>query len=460
MNKQSRILIVEDLFVEANHLQTILEAAGYSVCSIAHSVPQALTIIDEEKPDFVLLDIFLKGPQSGIDLARILRTLNLPFVYLSANTNKTVLDEAKTTQPYGFLVKPFREKDVLISLDIAHYLHAHSLEAQLRQETQPAPDTTVPVTGMVGESPGFRHVLHLAQTVAASDTSVLLMGESGTGKEKFATYIHEQSNRHDKPMIRVNCSSLPFHLIESELFGHERGAFTGATEKRTGKFELADGGTIFLDEIADIPFELQSKLLRVLQEKEIDPIGRRASVRVNVRVIASTNRNLEKEIADGRFRIDLYYRLNVFPIRIPPLRERREDILPLTNHFIRYYARRNNKKVPQLSDAAREAIIHTEWPGNVRELEHRIERCILLTQGNVISMTEIQLDAYETIDEKDAGTIKTLEENERNHIMAALARCHGKVSGEGGAAQLLGINVSTLNARIRKLGIEKRKHDL
>lgn len=472
MSQHAKILIVEDHFVEANHLQGILEGAGYSVCSIAHSVAQALDIIDDEKPDFVLIDIFLKGTLTGIDLARILRERNLPFVYLSANANKTILDEAKATQPYGFLVKPFREKDVLVSLEIAHYLHEHSLEARLRRQelyssTGISTDTihdkeaieTGKATDLVGQSGAFKHALHLAQAVAPADTSVLILGESGTGKEKLANFIHERSNRRHKPMIRINCGTLPFHLIESELFGHERGAFTGATEKRTGKFEQAEGGTIFLDEVADIPFELQSKLLRVLQEKEIDPIGRRTPLKVNVRIIASTNRNLEKEVADGRFRIDLYYRLNVFPIRIPPLRERPEDILPLASHFIQYYARRAGKKAPQLSEPARQAIVNAAWPGNIRELENRIERSILLAQKDIITPADIHTAPYEPgPGSTNNGALKTLEENERHHIVTALARCNGKVSGQNGAARLLGLNVSTLNARIRKLGIDKKKN--
>jgi two-component system response regulator HydG len=463
-----KILIVEDNFVEANHLQVILEGAGYRVCPIAHSVSQALKIIDEEHPDFVLLDIFLKGKLSGIDLARMLRERDIPFVYLSANSNKSILDEAKATQPYGFLVKPFRDKDVLVTLDIAHYLHEHSLEARLRREaflkkkaTSPAisgpPDDTCDIartSGLIGESPAFKQSIYLAQTVAVTDTSVLLLGESGTGKEKLTDFIHRTSARRNGPLIKVNCSSLPYNLLESELFGHERGAFTGATERRKGKFELAEGGTVFLDEVADIPFELQSKLLRVLQEKEVEPIGSRTPVKVNVRFVASTNRSLEKEISEGRFRIDLYYRLNVFPIVLPPLRDRQEDILLLAQHFMDRFAEQTERPVTPLSEAAIESMIRYNWPGNVRELEHFMERNILLGGSGVI-IRKSDIVSYTATNSKAA--MKTLEENERDHIVTALAKCNGKVSGEGGAAQMLGINVSTLNAKIRKLGIQKQK---
>ncbi|WP_349773800.1 sigma-54-dependent transcriptional regulator [Chitinophaga horti] len=322
-----KILIVEDNFIEANNLQMLLERAGYTVSGIAPSVDNALSLIEREKPDFVLLDIFLRGKATGIDLARELRTRNIAFIYLSANSDKTTLEAAKATVPYGFLVKPFREKDVLISLEIARYLHLHNLDALTRQ--QPATPLPTPPTphGIVGDSPQLQEVLKHLRIVAPVETAVLLTGESGTGKEVMARYVHEMSNRRRKPMVMVNCAALPATLIESILFGYERGAFTGARDKSIGKFEQADGGTIFLDEIAEIPLELQSKLLRVLQEKEVERIGSTSTKKIDVRIIAATNRNLEKEVAEGRFRMDLYYRINVFPVHLPPLRERRGTCL-------------------------------------------------------------------------------------------------------------------------------------
>ena len=467
---KERILIVEDQFIEANNLQLILERAGYYVCSIARSVPIALAIIEEEKPDLVLLDIYLQGPQTGIDLARQLREMGIAFVYLSANSNKEILETAKATHPYGFLVKPFREKDVLVTLDIAHYLHRHNLASKLSRaqdttgdiqtarETASLSNEKNKLNTIIGESRLLQDVLEHVEIVAPTDTSVLILGESGTGKERIADCIHALSSRKAKPFIKVNCAALPVTLIESELFGHEKGAFTGATDKRTGKFEQANGGTIFLDEIGEIPFEVQVKLLRVLQEKEIERIGGRSLIKLNVRIIAATNRILEKEIAEGRFRIDLYYRLNVFPIQLPALRERKEDIPALAYHFIDNYSRKIGKRIVGLSDDAFEKMMKYHWPGNIRELEHIIERAVLLTKGDTIK--EIPLPGTgrrENISFVDNDDIKTIEENERDHILAVLKKCKGKVFGQGGAAEILGINVSTLNSKIKKLGIRKEK---
>ena len=567
MNK--KVLIVEDQFVEANDLRLMLTKAGYEVSGIARSVPIALEMIKSEKPGLVLLDIFLKGKLTGIDLARQLKQDNIAFIYLSANSNEEILSAAKTTEPYGFIVKPFREKDLLVTLEIARYRHEHSKESRYRREAEviqqletivatnidwkekllhigkiiqqeipfdylsvdfddpakmddtaisflrigfeeyqmigikelsmitgvsrgdlikiisvsgkeksPAffnneefekitqriplkqlasetflmksllsyplmlengerlsfffysrrPDTyntehiallyrlqptlvknmnrnsgieklskqseplpfdnklsSVPeFEGMIGSSHLLLNVFDLIIQVAPFDTAVLVLGESGTGKEKIAECIHNLSSRKRKPLVKVNCATLPATLIESELFGHEKGSFTGATDKRTGKFEQANGGTIFLDEIGEMPVDLQVKLLRVLQEKEIEPIGSRSPVKINVRVIAATNRNLEKEVGEGRFRLDLYYRLNVFPITLPPLRERLEDIPELVQHFINIYNRKSGKKVTWVSERILESMMTYNWPGNIRELENIIERGVLLSKGTTI----------------------------------------------------------------------------
>ena len=470
---KQKILIVEDQFIEANNLQMILERAGHRVCTIAQSVHEAWGVIEQETPTLVLIDIYLKGKLTGIDLARGLKEQNIPFVYLSANSHKSVLDEAKATQPYGFLVKPFREKDVLVTLDIAHYLHENSLESRLRHEpglqdqlTRLLPtrkndaaekDIDNPISlGIVGNSKALHHVWNHVRIVAPSDTSVLILGESGTGKERIADAIHQFSPRRAKPLVKVNCAALPATLIESELFGHAKGAFTGATEKRIGKFEQADGGTIFLDEVGEIPLDLQAKLLRVLQEKEIEPLGGKAPIKINIRIITATNRNLEKELAEGRFRIDLYYRLNVFPIVVPPLRERKEDIPDLVGHFVQYYSRKLGRRLTGVTDDVMQQLLDYSWPGNIRELENLMERSALLSTGTVVEgcILPVQQPPKENID--NGRSMQTLEENEREHILAALQRARGKVFGEGGAAALLGMNVSTLNARIRKLGIEKK----
>jgi len=272
---KAKILIVEDQFIEANNLKLILKKADYNVCSIARSVKEALTIIEEEKPELVLLDIQLEGKLTGIDLANSLRNRNIAFVFLSANSDEAILKEASATKPYGFLVKPFREKDVLVMLDVAWYLHQHQLELmQLSDQTSAGSNgKTNDFPEIIGTSEPFLKMLEHIKIVAPSETSVLIQGESGTGKELIAMAIHRLSLRKNNPLIIVNCAALPASLIESELFGHEKGAFTDAFEKRTGKFEQADGGTIFLDEIGELPLELQVKFLRVLQEKEVEPIG-------------------------------------------------------------------------------------------------------------------------------------------------------------------------------------------
>ena len=524
-----RILIVEDQFIEAYDLQLILEKSGYAVTGIASSVKEALDFIEKDKPDLVCLDIFIRGDETGIDLAKKLKGSGIGFVYISANSSKNVLNEAKTTNPYGFIVKPFRETDIITTLEIASYRHKHNAESMLEHtntllnniatitnafenwesafvelgnvlqtylpydyiECGPADtmegykmnglirrnfrdykiitpkeltnitklsiedlinkkasgplydksviyegtsfikecnacilkraiaesfgirsffvqpilaegrlynfffysrqpdcftedhltlinDIQLPLSklvsllhepvadnkkqepkkinvippiklsdtfeGIVGNSKNMLSVYDAITKVAPSDTSVLILGESGTGKEQIARCIHNLSLRKGKPFITINCGAIPSNLAESLLFGHEKGAFTGAIEKQLGKFELADNGTIFLDEIGEMPIDLQVKLLRVLQENEIERIGGHKPIKINARIIAATNKNLEDEVTSGKFRMDLYYRLHVFPIIIPPLRERKEDIVSLASHFIHTYSKKLDKK--------------------------------------------------------------------------------------------------------------------
>jgi DNA-binding NtrC family response regulator len=636
---KKKILIVEDQFVEANDLQLILTKAGYEVCNIARSVPIAQEFIKKEKPDFILLDIFLKGSLTGIDLAKQLKKDNIPFIYLSANSNEEILSAAKTTEPYGFIVKPFREKDLLVTLEIAQYRHEHSLETRRQRENELLQQLEKTITGnssreekllqtgkllqqeipfdylaigfdapgeirndaisfvrigfneyqtigikelsvitgisvsklkniftetagervatffnhetfeKITQKPslqklsketfymrsmlafpllpengetfsfefysrrpdtyntehiallhrlqktlarsfqqkpaeniaanntyinsetnvratvfesivGSSHLLlnvfdHIAQ-VAPFDTSVLILGESGTGKERIADCIHLLSPRKEKPLVKVNCAALPATLIESELFGHEKGSFTGATDKRTGKFEQANGGTIFLDEIGEMPVDLQVKLLRVLQEKEIEPIGGRSPIKINVRIIAATNRNLEKEVAEGRFRLDLYYRLNVFPIELPPLRERAEDVPALAHHFISIYNRKAGKKIGGLSEKVLKKMMDYHWPGNIRELENLVERSVLLAKGTVIEDISLPLSQKKEVpmDNQDSR-IKTIHENERDYIIDILKKCNGRIWGTGGAAEILNIPPTTLKSKMKKLGIHK-----
>ncbi|PWV48305.1 sigma 54-interacting transcriptional regulator [Chitinophaga sp. S165] len=306
---------------------------------------------------------------------------------------------------------------------------------------------------IVGSGAEMQKVYHLITNVADSGSTVLLTGETGTGKELIARAIHNASPRKSKLMVKVNCAALPAHLIESELFGHEKGAFTGAIDRRIGKFELANNSTLFLDEIGEMPLELQVKLLRVLQERELERIGGRTTIKVDVRVIAATNRDLEAEVQAGRFRSDLYYRLNVFPIGLPPLRERQEDIEPLVNFFVAKFSKNSGKKVAGVSPQVLQELKYYPWPGNVRELEHLIERSILLCDGPLLK--EIHLPRREETKPMQGFYNVTLEQIERSYIIDVLKRCSGKISGIGGAAEILELPSTTLHSKMKKLGITK-----
>jgi two-component system response regulator HydG len=446
-----KILIVEDQFIEANNLRLILDRAGYTVAPIAASFVEAMDILDRHQPDLVLLDIYLSGSLTGIDLAKILVSKKIPFVYLSANSNRRIFLAAKSTKPYGFLVKPFRQKDVLVALEVALHLHEVIQKmpfTRIDDESEGSKEEFKIVSGSKSMQNIFEHI----RLVAPSEASVLVLGESGTGKELVANTIHNISKRKLKPFVVVNCGALPANLIESELFGHEKGSFTGAFEKRMGKFEQADGGTIFLDEVGELPLDTQVKFLRVLQEKEIEPIGGKVK-KVDVRIIAATNRRLEEEVAGGRFRMDLYYRLNVFPISLPSLRERKEDILLLAEFFIKKFARLESKSITGFSPEVIRKMENYHWPGNVRELENVMRRTALLTKEHLVDEFYYQPEPSKLNNAEEK--LKSITENEKDHIMAALRSCNWKVYGPGGAAELLQIHVSTLNSRMKKLGIEK-----
>jgi DNA-binding NtrC family response regulator len=457
MNKK-KILIVEDGIVEANNLRIILENAGFTVTGMADSYEQALAFLEIERPDLVLLDIFLVGRKTGIDLAMQLKERNIAFVYLSANSNRETLELAKVTEPYGFLVKPFREQDILITLDIANYLHEQKQTIRDRETFLATFEKPSKFTGIIGDSEGLSKVLHLVKVVAPTDTSVLILGESGTGKEGIAENIHATSFRKNKPLIKVNCGTLPANLIESELFGHERGSFTGANDQRIGKFEQAQKGTIFLDEIGEMPIDLQVKLLRVLQEKEIDRVGGKGSIKVDIRVIAATNVNLEKQVVEGRFRMDLYYRLNVFPIRMPALRDRKDDIPALAEHFLERFCKQNNLRAKKIAKPAMDSLLSYPWPGNIRELQHLLERTTLLTAGESINEFILPVVSANSLQAPAGQSIKTIKQLEIDHIKSVLELCNGKISGPGGAAEILQLPYSTLISKIRKLGIKTDKY--
>lgn len=453
-NSKEKLLIVEDEFIVGNDLRLMLTKGGHEVVGMAASVEQARKLIETHKPDWVLLDIVLKTPTSGIELGRELHAQKIPFLYISANTNEQTLEAAKATQPYGFLVKPFRQQDLFVMLDIARYRYGIE-KGTIKEATTPVTTTPMPTydsTDLIGNSTAIHEAFDKVNVVAPTTASVLLLGESGTGKERFAEAIHKRSNRKNKPFIVVNCGAIPITLLESELFGHERGAFTGANQKRIGKFEQAEGGTLFLDEIGELPPEAQVKLLRVLQQKEIERVGGDRTIPVDVRVIAATNRHLEKEVAHGRFRLDLYYRLNVFPIVLPPLRERAEDIPALVQHFLQKFRDNAPKGLPAIGPQAMQAMTQYNWPGNIRELEHVIERQVILSAGNTIEHIELSQPEQPAL--PTDTNLETLETVERNHILKTLKACKGRVSGTGGAAEILGIPAQTLYSKMKKLGIK------
>jgi transcriptional regulator with GAF, ATPase, and Fis domain len=326
----------------------------------------------------------------------------------------------------------------------------------LRQEVTEA----VGATGIVGSSPALRKVLQQIQLVAPTDAAVLITGESGTGKELVARAIHEHSPRKGRALIKVNCSAVPETLFESEFFGHVQGAFTGAMRDKPGRFELADGGTLFLDEIGEVPLAMQAKLLRVLQEQEIERVGDTRVRKVNVRIVAATNRDLKKEVTAGRFRQDLYYRLGVFPLEVPPLRERSEDIVPLAAHFVGLAAKRMNRPMPRFTKAHAGQLAAHDWPGNIRELQNTVERAVILAQNGPLQFELPQTAVPHPVSNKatpgEALSILTREDwkrAERESIDAALKQCGGKVFGPGGAAELLNMKPTTLASRIKALAV-------
>ncbi len=310
---------------------------------------------------------------------------------------------------------------------------------------------------IIGQSPALEAVLGQVEQVAPTDSTVLIQGETGTGKELIARAIHNLSSRCGRPFIKLNCAAIPFDLLESELFGHERGAFTGAIAQKIGRFEMADKGTLFLDEVGDIPPGLQPKLLRVLQEQEFERLGSTRTHQVDVRLVAATNRILVDMVRRNEFRSDLYYRLNVFPIALPPLRARREDIPGLVEHFVEIYARRMGKQIAEISSETMSELTSYAWPGNIRELQNFIERSVILSSGSVLQAPFESLKAAATTQAQEAVT---LEEAERNHIRKILEQTRWVVSGPNGAAARLGIKRSTLYFRMQKLGISRSKKDL
>lgn len=331
-----------------------------------------------------------------------------------------------------------------------------TIEKKTENSKQNSSDKNQNATTIIGSSLPTQKINNLINIVATSESSVLIEGESGTGKELVAQAIHKLSTFKNKKMVIVNCGAIPENLIESELFGHEKGSFTGATELRIGKFELANNSTLFLDEIGELSLELQTKLLRVLQEKEIERIGGKKSIKVNVRIIAATNRNLQTEVQEKRFRADLFYRLNVFPILIPPLRDRKEDIPELCSYFLSKFSLKSNRQNVVLSAKAMTTLTNYPWPGNIRELEHCIERSVLLSDGKIINEVVLsQSGNSENATISEEFKVKSLKEIEKEYILKVVKMCNGRISGVNGAAVKLQIPSTTLISKMQKLGIKK-----
>jgi formate hydrogenlyase transcriptional activator len=353
------------------------------------------------------------------------------------------------------LLLAIADQVVLAIQNMLSYEEIASLKQRLEQENrylQEEVRAEAAFADVVGESPGIQSVLASVRKVAGTESTVLVTGETGTGKELVVRAIHDLSGRKDKILVKVNCAALPSGVIESELFGHEKGAFTGALTRRAGRFELANGGTLFLDEIGDLPLELQAKLLRVLQDGEFERVGGTQTLKMNVRMIAATNRNLSHAVEEGRFRADLFYRLNVFPIAIPPLRERLEDVPRLARHFAMIYASKMGKRIGTIGEEALGALMRYAWPGNVRELQNVIERAVILSTNNRLVLDDT---LAAPAGEARTKSPRTLEEIERDHILSVLKSVGWRVSGDRGAAKILGLKRTTLEARMNKLGISR-----
>ena len=342
------------------------------------------------------------------------------------------------------LTYPLQYEDLRLKTDSELTLDIDRIDEPVHSE--------VGFAGIIGKSSGLRQVLQMVETVAVGNSTVLLLGETGTGKELIARAIHNYSPRGARPFVKLNCAAIPTGLLESELFGHERGSFTGAIAQKIGRLELAHQGSLFLDEIGDIPLELQPKLLRVLQEREFERLGNTRTQRVDVRIVAATHRDLEGMILEKQFRSDLYYRVNVFPIRVPPLRERPEDIPLLVEHFVQEATRRMHKTIDTIPSETVDALIQYRWPGNIRELENVIERAVILSPGPVLRLSHRDLKSR-VMPGQGIDRNQTLEEVERGHILATLKETRWVLSGPNGAATRLGLNRSTLHFRMKKLGI-------
>jgi DNA-binding NtrC family response regulator len=455
MNDSIRILVVDD---EANQRELVsgyLKKQGFEVFTAAGGEP-ALEIFRQAPMELILTDQRMPG-LSGLDLLKAAREINpeTQVIVMTAYGKVESAVEAMKAGAADYLAKPLHLEE--LRQKIQRIVEQHRLYAEnraLREELR----SRHRIEGIIGESGQMVEVISLVQRVAASEATVLIRGESGTGKELIAKAIHYASPRAARPLVRVNCAALPENLLESELFGHEKGSFTGAVASRKGRFELADTGTLFLDEIGDLPLHLQAKLLRVLQEREFERVGSSQPIKVNVRILSATHRDLESLMRAGQFRDDLYYRLNVVTILIPPLRERRQDLPALMDHFLKFFAAKNGKTLRGFSREARDALLRYDYPGNVRELENLIERAVVLSRGDLIGRGDLPLtvEAPEASGEPPAQLTAAVEGLERRMIKNALARASGVQTR---AADLLGITERALRYKLKKYGLQGEDSD-
>ncbi|GAB4408191.1 MAG: hypothetical protein OHK0053_34900 [Microscillaceae bacterium] len=482
-----RILIVDDT---PENLSLLVNYLGkdYQVL-VADSGLQALNQMQFIQPDLILLDVLMPemdGFATCERLKQIPAWQNIPVIFMTALADEQDKVRGFALGAVDYITKPIYYEELMarvrthLQIDALRSSLEHlnqSLEAKVAERTQALQAALdeikdlqgrleaenhylrqelmnpAALEGIISQSPAYQPILRQIIQVAPTPTTVLIEGESGTGKELLCQAIHRLSSRKNQPFIKINCAALPAQLLESELFGYEKGAFTGANAAKPGRFELAHQGTLFLDEIGELPLELQPKLLRVIQEGEFERLGALKTTKVNVRLIAATNRDLQAEVEKGNFRADLFYRLSVFPIRNLPLRERKEDILPLAEHFVRKYSQKMGKHIQKIGQKTLDLLMEYHWPGNIRELENIIERGIVLTQHDTLHV-HTWFSLKNTPPRKEPK-FASLEENEKQHIFKALTLTHWKVSGPKGAAALLNVNPKTLESRMKRLGIHR-----
>lgn len=445
-----KILVIDDEKNICRSMKMILSSEGYPVF-LAENTVEAWSIVRKNVPDIIFLDVLLPGEDGMSFLPKIkVDYPDIEVVMISGHANLSMAVEATRAGAYDFLEKPLQKEKILLT--ISHIMDKRNLTDKYNLLAQEKFDDYQ----MIGESRTIKNIRKQIDQVAPTESKVLILGESGTGKELVAWAIHHQSPRKDKPFVRMNCAAIPEDLTESELFGYEKGAFTGAIDTRDGKFLLADGGTIFLDEIADMSLKVQTKVLRVLQDGQFERVGGNATISVNARVIAATNKDVETLVKQGEFREDLYYRLNVFPIIVPPLRQRGKDISLLMKYFVNKYCQKNNRKVVQIDPPVIQTLNSYTWPGNIRELQNVIERLLILNPGKRISLKDLPANLFQMDQEIPSSSpgkrsLKEVRElAEREYILKCLEHCNGNVSE---AAGMLGIERTNLHKKMKALRI-------